>query len=130
MCRPLVVGDRVTLAGGLQLTGIVEQIDFTRTIIRNDVDIPVSVPNKASPCIASPAGPLLPLPIQLSPCASGIYAAGHWCMSLALPLRSDSLLMLSMQAQLVAVKQNLWCLRHVYPLVVITQLLKRSTEKQ
>ena len=39
-------GDRVTLAGGVQLTGIVEQIDFTRTIIRNDVDVPVSVPNK------------------------------------------------------------------------------------
>lgn len=49
LCRPLVVGDRVTLAGGVQLTGVVEQIDFTRTIIRNDVDIPVSVPNKVRP---------------------------------------------------------------------------------
>ena len=46
------MGDRVTLAGGVQLTGIVEQIDFTRTIIRNDVDVPVSVPNKVSSLVS------------------------------------------------------------------------------
>ena len=55
------MGDRVTLAGGVQLTGIVEQIDFTRTIIRNDVDVPVSVPNKVRSLVPDSAlGALCP----------------------------------------------------------------------
>ncbi|KAK9786072.1 hypothetical protein WJX73_005993 [Symbiochloris irregularis] len=44
--RPMVVGDRVTLRGAAEVVGVVERVDFTRTIIRDDWDVPVSVPNK------------------------------------------------------------------------------------
>ena len=42
----MVVGDRVTLRGAAEVVGVVERVDFTRTIIRDDFDVPVSVPNK------------------------------------------------------------------------------------
>ena len=47
--RPLVVGDRVTLRGAAEVTGVVERVDFTRTIIRDDWDVPISVPNRVCP---------------------------------------------------------------------------------
>ena len=44
--RPLVVGERVTLSGTVNVTGIVEQLDFLQTVIRTDTHIPYTIPNK------------------------------------------------------------------------------------
>jgi len=44
--RPLVVGERVTLSGAVNVTGVVEQLDFLQTVIRTDTHIPYTLPNK------------------------------------------------------------------------------------
>ena len=47
--RPFVVGDRVELrtsSGASVVTGLVERIAPMSTTIRNDFNIPISVPNK------------------------------------------------------------------------------------
>ena len=47
--RPFVVGDRVelkTASGGSVVTGLVERIAPMSTTIRNDQNIPISIPNK------------------------------------------------------------------------------------
>ena len=44
----MVVGERVTVTSSAQtITGIVEQIDFLRTVIRTDAYKPYWLPNKA-----------------------------------------------------------------------------------
>lgn len=48
--RPFVVGDRVELrtsSGSSVVTGLVERISPMSTTIRNDLSIPISIPNKA-----------------------------------------------------------------------------------
>ena len=44
--RPLVVGERVSLSGTVNVTGVVEQLDFLQTVIRTDTHIPYTLPNK------------------------------------------------------------------------------------
>ena len=47
--RPFVVGDRVELrtsSGTSVVTGLVERIAPMSTTIRNDFNIPISIPNK------------------------------------------------------------------------------------
>ena len=47
--QPFLVGDRVQIAtssGTKVLTGIVERIDPMRTIVRNENDVPMTIPNK------------------------------------------------------------------------------------
>lgn len=44
--RPLVVGERVSLSGSVNVTGVVEQLDFLQTVIRTDTHIPYTLPNK------------------------------------------------------------------------------------
>lgn len=34
------------MRGAAEVVGVVERVDFTRTIIRDDFDVPVSVPNR------------------------------------------------------------------------------------
>ena len=46
--RPLVVGERVTLSGAVNVTGVVEQLDFLQTVLRTDTHIPYTLPNKVS----------------------------------------------------------------------------------
>jgi small-conductance mechanosensitive channel len=46
--RPMVVGERVSVTSSSQtITGIVERIDFLRTVIRTDAYKPYWLPNKA-----------------------------------------------------------------------------------
>ena len=44
--RPLMAGERVTLSVSVNVTGVVEQLDFLQTVIRTDTHIPYTVPNK------------------------------------------------------------------------------------
>ena len=68
LSQPFLVGDRVEVAtgtGAKVLTGVVERIDPMRTIVRSDVDVPITIPNKASrltPC-AFPSPSHTPLSI-------------------------------------------------------------------
>ena len=71
LSQPFLVGDRVEVAtgtGAKVLTGVVERIDPMRTIVRSDVDVPITIPNKASrltPC-AFPSPSHTPLSIAES----------------------------------------------------------------
>lgn len=44
--RPFVVGDRIIVKGAINVHGIVEAIDYTRTLVRVDQLLPVLIPNK------------------------------------------------------------------------------------
>lgn len=72
--RPMVVGDRVTLRGAAEVVGVVERVDFTRTIIRDDFDTPVSVPNKARVgiCFSN-------LLHMISPARKSLFQMHHAC---------------------------------------------------
>ncbi len=41
-----MVGERVSLSGAVNVTGVVEQLDFLQPVIRTDTHIPYTLPNK------------------------------------------------------------------------------------
>ena len=52
LSRPFVVGERVQLTGvgGFKVSGVVEEVEPIRTLLRTDDGVPIRVPNKVGAC--------------------------------------------------------------------------------